>query len=263
MEKFSRPTIETRSDFYKPVEELRRKILDAIENKTEGINTERVERFFNSAGLSLTDYRLITRDQVPQVNDLMKDIYFEGEEKGYHITTLDIIFVLRNPTEEEINGPEYTEGILVHELAHGATEYAVRSDVMLEERIPIRFGSLTVPYFTKKHKELLRHNFRTGFAHQWTGSTYKGFFLEEGFAEMMRAQYMSQHMNSEVREKLARILEIPEEGVSTAFVGITIDEGGGNISIPAPLISFSTDGHPMIMESSLAASGLMTLCKKN
>jgi hypothetical protein len=152
----------------------------ALPSDEEGLRMDRVHAFRESVGapnkvvrvLSPADYRqaLILAGKDP--NRLAPGKYLE---------LIDVIIVRRDPELEALNGPEFTESIVVHELVgHGSNQHHD-----LEVTTQTRKGR-----FGRREASIVPRLARLGLMVA-TSEGSDGTALEEGFAEYERGLYVA------------------------------------------------------------------------
>ena len=174
---------------------LRKEILEQIPSKLEGLHTENVRAFFESfPGIVLNECVIFDEEDLPKLRELLvpsglldEDSLGEKKADGCFVAEIRLSLVKRLREYEAANGTIFTEGLLVHELAHSSSEYA--------------------QYI--KPSPTLYATPRTGFSILTEGfSTARGSFLEEGFADMLRGQYVEEYATDEWKTAT----QIPELG---------------------------------------------------
>ncbi len=237
-------------------QQLRKEILRRVPSKIEGLNIARVQAFFeNFPGLKLNEYVVFDEEDLPKLRELLlptkmlkKDSFSESEgfqEIGRFIPAINLSFIKRRKDLEEANGALITERTFVHELAHSSSEYTKYIKTAPHER--------RVP--------------RLGFAVD-TGTSVRGSFLEEGFAEMMAGQYNAEYATEEQKLDVLRKTEFGVGMFSKAI--ITVEKGTGeypdnSFYIPAKyLFKRPESQHEFsLFDSAPAAFGLELLREKN
>jgi len=237
--------VERHDKMPKGFEFLRAQIIEACKSRSEGLDIERAREFIRSKKLPVRDFVIIEDEDIPQLQKLFRGLYdmnrfIGGKVKGAYISELDLIIVHRDRTMEKQNGSMETEGNLVHELAHGGhaySQYAETTDSLFRPR-----SGFNLPYNQENQ----------GFA--W------GYFLEEGFADMMRGEYSEKNLPTEMKEKIQKEfeneeIEVNRDAVSEHFSGIDIE-------IDVKYLNLDPEGYVSYPLSAIAATGLQMLCKK-
>lgn len=208
--------------------------------KIEGIKTKQVEGYIQGRGLRVKPYIIIENDDLPQLASLTAHTeivapLYDGDSIGLYSPELDIAFVLRENGREKASGGIYTEGNLVHELAHANSlyQYSVSAD--------------------KKSIE----NKRVGFACSTENETAWGWLLEEGWADMHRADYFAKHASPK---------DIGHIGEAYACEDLDVEDtvpmparSGEILPIPVKYVVVSADGEPSIAPSAVAGYTLELL----
>lgn len=150
-------------------------ILDEVPSDTEGLDLASIDSFFDRYGL-----RKVTHIEVAEAkyDDLIgaglgADLFGSEvveESAGFYVQAVELAFTNRNEELERRNGKGYTESIIVHEMAHGSAkpdDYMFRLTPELSKPGPARLGHIALG-----------------------DSKVRGNFVEEGWAEVVRARYM-------------------------------------------------------------------------
>jgi hypothetical protein len=227
---------------------LREKILENFESKTDGLDIERVKDFMKERGLPITDFVIFDDEDLSDLQDLFGDkkIPFEWISKydALYLPGYNLVFVHRRRELEKINGTVYTEGQFVHEEGHAAGN----------------------PEYFKIKNRFARP--RSGFGLNRDGENYWGQFLEEGFADMLRGEYMKKNLPSEHKEKILKELENKKIPVHSGAIhndvsGVenkTSSKFTYDVSIKYLHINEKTNLD--YRTPSVAATGLEMLCEK-
>lgn len=178
------------------------------------VNTKRVEEFIRSEGLKVKPYIIFDIEDLPKVRKIVGNTKllretFKNGERGLYSPEMDLALVAREKDYEKVNGVIFTEGMLVHELAHSSSMYQgyVTSD---------RRG-----FYTPRLGFVLPQN-----KIPW------GWFLEEGWADMLRANYLAKHALlatkslGETNPPLEYCFITPEKKlctISSAFAGYALE----------------------------------------
>ncbi|MFA5830770.1 MAG: hypothetical protein WC878_02970 [Candidatus Paceibacterota bacterium] len=226
---------------------LREKILNNFESKTEGLDIERVCEFMFSHNLPVTDFLFFDKEDIPQLQRWLGKVYnmdnFIPDHTGsyvqaVHFFIMNLVLVLRQRQTEEENGSVYTEGQLIHELAHGSSEHQLFVNTPDSGKLQPRSG-----FGLSNNKK------REGFSY--------GTFLEEGFADMLCGDYMKKNILSEVKKKIFKKLE--SLGFDTRLESISLSSVKADCGIKYIDLR---DGELHYGETSIAATGLDMLCAK-
>lgn len=185
-----------------------RKYQDAIletfpKHAITGMDPERAEHFIRSQGLRLAEYVVIEESDVPTLNHIIgKSGLLRGDfqDRGLYAPELQLAIYMKhpstrggqNPNKYVGSSPLHREATLVHELAHGSGNFREYIYVSKTEIYTPRSGFvLTVAQHTQFH----------------------GDFLEEGFADMMRARYTSQYISKDQTASLAEKMYLEQPGL--------------------------------------------------
>lgn len=158
--------------------EVRDTLLERYEGKNlDGLNVGRIHRYFDDAGLDVKPYIVVTPADLQDVNEVDRVSAFRGRftgntaPEGIYSPEMGISVVTRNTVLEDLNGPTYTEGLIIHEGAHSATGINV---------------------FLKTRGTQGYHNARSGLSLPQL-DRYTGHLYEEGWADFHRGSYISRH----------------------------------------------------------------------
>ena len=217
-----------------------------------GINFGRVEGFIQQEGLEIKPYIIFDRKDLPRVVEIGGNIAlvrlssFNKGAGGVYIPEMDMALVVRDREYEKSSGVIYTEGLLVHELAHASSMYQ---------------GHVTADYkgyYTPRGGFCLPQN-----QVPW------GWFLEEGWADMHRADYFTQNASEEEKAKLEHALkntfkDTPGFGKIRMEDTVPIKTHSSEIlPLPAKYVWITPQETPDTSPSSLAGYALKLLCRSN
>ncbi|MET8876874.1 GNAT family N-acetyltransferase [Nocardia sp. NPDC004604] len=141
-----------------------------------GLNLDRVDSFLDGLGLHLATVVLVDSVRMPELLRFVREsIGLDAPElEGWYLAVLDVVIVFRNSEREALNGPEYTESQIVHEVAHGSSRHALLRSVVSS---------------TDTGHSLAMVIARTGHVLELPAGPI-GRVLEEGFAEYVRGRYI-------------------------------------------------------------------------
>jgi len=218
---------------------LRERIRREIPDRREGLNTPRVEDFVRSQGLSLSEYLIFDEESSKQLSSILTSEGFRPVDVehlgGRHYPELQLCTIRRFKEYEEVGGPINIERNMVHELAHASSAY----NLYLED------GGY--------------HGMRVGFSSDKGEGT--GYFLEEGFAEMLAAEYVKQNVSTADEDKMAETLGSDARFDSLDIVAEIRNEKGETMyKLPLKYFLLGTKSHAM---SSPAGFAMEMLCKQN
>lgn len=208
-----------------------------------GVNTERVEQFIASEGLPVKPYILFYQEDYSRVEriigstNLLRSAFKEGA-CGLYSPEMDLVLVRRDRKYEEANGAIYTEGLLVHDLAHASSMY--EGYVSPDERSA----------YTPKVGFCLAQN-----KIPW------GWLLEEGWADMHRANYFARYAAREERNRIETALKFGSVDLEETIPMIT--PSGELLPVPAKYIYVTPEGKPTTKSSAYAGYALEILCRRN
>lgn len=205
--------------------------LDVYSGKNlEGIDTERIDSFFDSNGLSTRQYIVIRPEDISRICEMDEDGFFSGVlqngAEGVYSPELGLSVVVRDPANEEYNDVSYTEGLIVHEKAHSTSA----------ERVFLSEGD------------------RVGVLRVGFGSAQfdKGLFFEEGWAELCRGKYVAEHYEQGMAPAVAKQLGLQWNQVQDVSIGVL----GRQAHVPIKYVHFNKRGLSGGRVSSLAATAI-------
>jgi len=226
---------------------LREKILENFESKTDGLDIERMCEFMWSHNLPVTDFIAYGKEDIPKLQELFGkylDMNVLARFSGAYLLLLDLILLKRDKSLESINGSTYKEGDLIHEMNHAANIYDCYLK-MTNGNIRPRSGfAIPNTQFRKHEGEKVE---KTEKQPPW------GCFMEEGFAEMLRGEYMEKNIPLETKEKIQKNWR---GGQYDSPSGLTYDVSEKYFSI---LEDGKTPGFPI---TAIAGTGMEMLCEK-
>lgn len=208
----------------------------------EGLNTGRVEDFIRQAGLEVKPYIIFDRNELPRVKKIVGETrllrsHFDTGGEGLYSPEMDLVLIARNRDAEKMSGAIYTEGILVHELAHASSGY---QEYVIDDK------GVYAP--------------RAGFAlAQDEGG--RGTFLEEGWADMHRGEYVGLHASTNERTMLENALAYGRLHPNDTAPLIT--RSGETMPLPIKYFYIMPDRTVVTKTSAYAGYGLELLCKQN
>lgn len=222
----------------KALDEQRKKMFERFPSDLEGLNVDRINNFFESYDLSVPPVIVLAKEQYDDFDQYMEDNFgakMDSEAYASYLPHLDLVCVKRNrDIEVENKGAEFTESIIVHELAHGSTMIGGQVAVIDAD------NNTKINSFRSGHiVQVLRHE---------EGGT--GHFLEEAFAERMRGKYFES-----IGMKTGVSRRDEDEYSLTTIRDITVE-------VP-PKYSFKSKGNDCIVASSFAAAALELLMEKD
>lgn len=209
----------------------------------KGINTERVENFIRQEGLWVKPFIVFDRKNLQKVREivgntgLLRSVFNNGES-GLYSPEMDLILIVRDEEYEKSSGTIYTEGLLAHELAHASSMYQ--------------------GYVTADKKSF--YTSRVGFCLPQNQIPW-GWLLEEGWADMHRADYFAQHASNEEKEKLENALMFGNLDMNDT-IPITTPTGE-TLPLPIKYLYVTPEGKPTTKSSAYAGYALELLCKKD
>jgi hypothetical protein len=148
----------------------REQALATLPNHTEGLDLDRVARFATGWGIPFRDFIILDPADLPLLAEIDQVLGCGESSLGWRMPNFDLSVVMRHPDIEEANGPEIFEGVLAHELTHGAGPECSLEPWETEEGQTI--------YVQKQYYWVKSSEFHI-----------EGEFLSEGTAEYVRAAY--------------------------------------------------------------------------
>ena len=168
-----------------------RERLLAFPSRLEGLDAHKIESFLASRKLNHTNYVVHYSEDIPEIESILGHNYIdEPSIGGIFIPELDIVLVLRDKELEENNGTAFTEGKIIHELAHSAKPQPLDYTEFPNNRL---LGLL--PGISLKTPS-------SGFLEGLDTENSSGWFIEEGFADLMRGEYIALNMPNEVKKAI-------------------------------------------------------------
>jgi hypothetical protein len=244
---------------------VRTKILENFKNKTDGMNIKRVEDFMKENGLPLLEYIIYDKEDILEIDEMLEGLYEldPGMQAGY-VSSFNLIFLKRERENCRLNGNVYDEGKLIHELGHSSTRHAHYSvNTKTKQAKVTRVG-----FYLSDVKH-------TDFVGGKKQEVPWGGFLEEGFADMLRGEYIERNMSADIRKKIQeKMKSIAREDddwqydMNPKYIFIDVpneDEDDWSYDAePAFIDEFDEDETTWVnyMKSAIAATGLEMLCEK-
>ncbi|MGV9675421.1 hypothetical protein ACWDSJ_09100 [Nocardia sp. NPDC003482] len=233
----------------------RQRILERFTSDIEGLNIERVDNFFDELGLRRAPLVVIDKSRKAELRRFLEKVEGpvpvlddEHDHRGWYRNDLDIAFVFRNREFEEFNGPEYTEGIIVHELAHSSGR---RPDtrVVVEGEDDEQALGVT---FVRSGQTV--HSYSADINEDEGVPDATGTFLEEAFAEQIRAKYLTDELGF-----TGGLAKLEKETVTGR-----VEETGFDFSVPSKYFQYeSSDGNPVLSASSYPGAAMDALITKD
>lgn len=211
-------------------------------NKVEGLNIARAVNFIKDKGLEVKPFVIFDAKDLRKVWHILGQSrelrdQFTGNTVELYSPEADVVVVRRDLEYEEVNGPIYTEGMLVHGLAHATT---------------INYGYSTtngVDYWTP----------RSGLS--FTGEAKWGQLLEEGWADINRATYVAQNATEGEKTKLEKALQFGRLDMEDTIPLETSAEG--ILPMPVKYLNVVPGGEIEAIPSSYAGFAAELLCDSN
>ena len=229
-----------------PWRELRERVL-LLENKTDGLNIERVKDFFAERNLPMKDFLVFDEEDLPRIKEilgasgLLRNI-FDKDERATYLAEIDLVLVRRNRNDKN-SDPVFTEGSLVHELAHASGQYV---QYAMNDK-----GSVWRP--------------RVGFAltrQKKTPIPAWGWLLEEGFADLVRGEYEEKNLNSEIKKDLMVRRKKPDFPLEKEIV-FAMTASGRHFGVFGKYLYPLGEADTGFTSSAIAATSLELLCQKH
>jgi hypothetical protein len=227
------------------VKNMRERFLQEFpKEKHTDLNLLRIEKFISEQGLTAKPYVIFEKEDIPRIQEieggtnLLRSFYKKESVKGIYNPEAGLVFIIRDRELEQANGIIYTEGVLVHELAHGS--------------------SASQDYLV--HKEGGIYSPRVGFGLPQNEKPW-GWFLEEAWAESQKGEYIEKFASEEDRKKLEDKLNYGELNYSDTVA--MQYEKGKYIPLPLKYLYIDSNGQPHYGDSALAGFALDILYKKH
>lgn len=156
----------------------------ALPSNESGIDRARIDAYCDGVGIPHTALTFLSPAEFVQARTLA-GTREAGDAYGEYAGLPDVAMVERNAELEELNGPELIESFAIHERAHGGAKpklgkpHSPWANLM---RLAIRGQVLPDPVRMGFHR-----------INRYGGSL--GLFLEEGYAEYERGQYVVDVLN--------------------------------------------------------------------
>lgn len=211
--------------------------------RIEGIDTERVEGFIRQEGLAVKPFIVFSRKDLQKVRDiiggagLLRSVFKNGEG-GLYSPEMDLVLVARDEDYEKSSGAIYTEGLLAHELAHASSMYQ--------------------GYVTSDYKSF--YTPRVGFCLPQSQIPW-GWLMEEGWADMHRADYFASHASDEDKEKLENALRFGNLDMGDTIPITT--PSGETLPLPIKYLYITPEEKPTTKSSAYAGYAIELLCRKD
>lgn len=241
--------------FLPPVwREFRKRLLETIPSRQEGLNIERVRQFMAGLGLPVKDFFLFAKEDFPSLVAMLREGGFSStadqlEQKGswgLFFPELNLAMVRRDAEMEKNNSPAFMESILIHELVHASSGY---EDMVFE--------------FNPKENSLAVHTPRVGFCLARNKPGW-GWFLEEGLADMVRGMYIERYLPPENQSRLLIAEKYPANAnFKEAAIAMVQKSSGYRFLLPLKYIFLVGEDKTDEPLAAVAAFGLELLCRKN
>ncbi|MFA5830519.1 MAG: hypothetical protein WC878_01685 [Candidatus Paceibacterota bacterium] len=218
---------------------LRAEILENFEGKTDGLNIERVKDFMKERNIPIEDFIVFYDEDIPEINKILGGVYdigemVEHEASGVYVSELRTVFVRRNHNREDV----FEEGTIVHELSHALNGY---------------------PQYLSRKKTLT--NPRSGFLLKINKNFGWGDFLEEGFAELLTGEYLSQYVPEEIEARRETILMKSGIHINDNDIAV-LPANGSKSEVFTKYIRIDKNNDLGVSKSAIAATSLEMLFKK-
>ena len=207
--------------------------------KIEGLNTKRVEDFIQAEGLEVKPYIIFDRKDLRKINKIVGNTgllrsTFDNGESGLYSPETDLVLIARDRKYEESSGAVYTEGLLVHELTHASSMY--------QGHVAADYNKFYTP--------------RVGFCLPQNKTPW-GWLLEEGWADIHRANYFAKNASDTEKAKLEKTLRFGSLEM-TDTVPITTP-AGETLPLPIKYFYITPEGNVTTKSSAFAAYALELL----
>jgi len=209
--------------------------------KVIGLDTKRAERFIEEKGLPVKPYVIFDSNDYDKVEKIVGNTNllrnaFQNGVNGIYSPEMDLILVRRDEKLEKMNGGIYTEGLLVHELAHASSMYQ--------------------GYITSNKQRF--YTPRVGFCLPQNNTPW-GWLLEEGWADMHGAEYFSKFATEEQKRRIEDIMKFGPLNWEDTIPIVT--PKGNILPLPVKYIYINEKGGPTIKSSAYAGYTIELLCR--
>jgi hypothetical protein len=226
-----------------------------LPSQEDGMRMDRVHGFRERLGIPKKEIKVL------EPRDFQRAVAISGsrprDNEGEYLYRHGVILVKRDPEMEALNGgPEYTEGVVVHEIAH--------SEVMPpEEYVDVTFNRRLFRTHANMDINTLRQGFVVGNS---STELTEGYPFEEGYAELIRGKYVEEELGMQygfggklnpqdsepnLLDKYT-VLEVNESGNPN----VTIIEGAMPAFVLELLIAKDPMLFPALRESRRSVNGL-------
>jgi hypothetical protein len=175
----------------------------------------------------------------------------QSENIGIYLPTIDVAVTYRRRELEELNGPEFTESLAIHEATHGSSRHNTTRVLMVDDasgKTQLAMKDARIGQAIRSHPTRVIAEEETE-----TGENFVGLFWEEAVAEYVRGVY--------VKEVLGK------PGGFTDFTEEVTKPIGHNGLTPVPLSSRYAytveNGRKTFVDAAFAASGLELLVQRD
>jgi hypothetical protein len=213
--------------------EISDKLLETFSGKNqEGINTERIAEHLAEQPLPAKPYLLVRPQDLPTLEaldtaNLITPEFTEERMEGAYSPELGLSVIVRNPELEALNGPAYTEGLIVHEVLGHSTS---QTNMLARDVKSGQYGTVQVGLETR------------------VPGTDSHTFLEEGQADYQRAAYLAKYAHAGTLDKVTKAM-----GLSHHTQGgnrFTVD--GRPTTLPTKYLKVDQHGRLSAITSALA-----------
>lgn len=243
--------------------------LQDLPNRTENLNTDRINSFLEERGIEPGEYHVIYEDELPRLGELYKTTLddnglgslfdprdFDADEnskKGWHDSLSGQTFIVRRRIPELENGPEFTESIIVHELFHAASDH---KDVVIahDDAGKVIKASAARVGLLLPDKEIPFES----------GRKAPNIFLEEAAASYFEGQYKKEFKSSKLMRAKdpTRKVGVPYEYAKFEGGKVVLQNGYGTAGFALDLM---IDAKPelldAVVESRKSAQGLRDVAR--
>jgi hypothetical protein len=221
----------------------RERIIKEVPSNTEGIDVERIDRFFKKLGLEPKQYVLLDEEGISKLKDHFQDNpavkrYLEGGADGIYLQELDLVLAKRIDLLYQREGRDSVamESFLVHEEAHstGSHQELPYVERTVEDQayamIP-RMGQVVINMKVEA----------------------EGNFLEEGFAETIRLHYLA-----EETERGTGLADLPYD-----YATFQLENPDRQIAIATKYADSKEEGQPNFAVAAFAGQGTELLIRRD
>jgi len=226
---------------------IKDRIFKEISNDTDGLNIKRVEGYIQKVGLDKKDYIIIDKNQLPKLEKIIggkiEDNPIGDNARSFYCGLLDLTVVFRDKEMENANGLIFTEGQIIHEVAHG--------DGHSDNYLIFKNGQGKKITFAPK----------TGLYDSSLQTFFKNEFLEEAWADWHRGDYIEKFADDDYKKLIARAIKKNNFEMDDEFFYLT--HLGRSVPVPIKYLNIAPDKSVAFTPNAFAAYALELICNEN